>query len=227
MRRGKTRMLAAVAAAFLLIGGAIGVVVAVVGAPPVSASTSTTYNILGGNDGHVVGTATVTNSATNGTVTITLAPKSGLTFTGGFVCIGENSSSNTSASYFSPGTGFTARVNSSKGSAKGCPPSTGASYFVAQKFTGGGPWVVSGVPASFFSNGMFLQIHVVVSNGNTGYPCATTGQDYYGNCSDPGGSTQLPVGTMGGIGAAVLAGGGLLVVQRRRERERRVTTAGR
>jgi hypothetical protein len=194
----------------LLVGGVIGFASVTASA---STTTSTTSPIIGGNDGHVDGTATITNDPAAGTVTITLTPSAGLTFTGGFVCIADNNPANTGTTYFTYNTGFTARVNPG-GDTNGCVTGT---YFVLQQFTNGGPWVVT-VPASFFTDGMYLQIHVNVSNGDTGFPCAVLGGSFYGNCKDPGTSTEVPAGTIGGLGVAALAGGSLVFMQRRRFR---------
>ncbi|MGH9296034.1 MAG: hypothetical protein ACRD0B_11935, partial [Acidimicrobiales bacterium] len=64
---------------------------------------------------------------------------------------------------------------------------------------------------------------VDVSNGDTGFPCfqagstSTASSAWYGNCAAlPG--TSVPLGTIGGVGVAVIAGGALAAVQFRRRR---------
>jgi hypothetical protein len=232
------KLVMALGAGGLVVGGVIGLATVTASADGASASTGALgpFTIVGGADGHSDGTATITPNPTSGTYTATLTPNKGLSFSSGFVCVGHSSSRNPGTSYFEDGTGFTARANPADTS-NGCPPSgSAASYFVAQSFSGGGPWVVTDVPVSFFSDGAYLQVNVSVSNGDTGYPCAVgekggstashadgaTGsggsRPYYGNCSAPCGDPGLPVGTIGGLGAALVLGVGLVGVQRRRER---------
>lgn len=226
------KLLVVLAAAVLLLGGALSLTAATALAQPShAADNATSYPIIGGADGHSDGTLTITNDESNDTVTITLTPNAGLSFTGGFVCVGDNNSANTSTAYFKPGSswsegsassdGFTARVNPGNGS-NGCPPAgAGASYFVLQQFSGGGPWSMT-VPPSFFSDGMYLQIHVTVSNGDTGMGCGTYSvSPFYGNCPDVPPTTEVPVGTVGGLGLAVLVGGALGFVQWKRSRSHR------
>ncbi|MGH9304039.1 MAG: hypothetical protein ACRDZ5_06455 [Acidimicrobiales bacterium] len=199
----------------LVIGGLlIALPGAASAAPPSPTGTATTCSttlcIAGGQDDHSDGVASYTTDETNQTVTITLSPNAGLSFTSGFVCIGGATSPTTS--YFTTGTGFTGRPNHSN-----CPPGGTTGEFVGEQFTGGGPWTVTGVPASWFSSGMFLSIHVSVSNGDTGFPCFVSGSPWYGNCSSVP-STKVPLGTIGGIGLAVVAGGLLATAQLRRRR---------
>ena len=210
------------AAITLVVGALIGLQLATASASSSSTTTLGPYNVIGGADGHVDGTATIALDSTAQTATITFIPAGGLSFTGGYVCIGDNNSA-ADTGYFTSGTGFTARVNPG-GDSKGCPPSGSASSsFMLQQFVGGGPWVINSIPTSWFSDGMYFQIHVTVSNGNTGFPCFVGGtrSSFYGSCTDPGG-TPVPVGTLGGIGVAILAGAALGYVQIRRQRRNRL-----
>ncbi len=220
------KMMMTLGAAALVIGGIVGLATVTASAGTTSSST---YQVSVGNangTGTVIGTATVSNDSSAGTISVSFVLNSGVTLQGGYICVADNSAS-TTAPYITQGTGFTARVNPGN-NADGCP--AGYTGVMLQQFTGSTPpaWVVTGVPTSWFADGMYLQIHLDV-NGGTAYACwhranppATA---FYGSCSDPGSSSQVPVGTVGGLGAAVLAGGGLVFIQRRRGHALRSTKA--
>jgi hypothetical protein len=179
-----------------------------------------------------VGNATLTNNPAAGTVAVNIAADQGYSFTGGFICIGENDSSN-NTSYFTYDKGFTARVNPGASTHFGCLAQD-PQYFVLQQFSTRGPtWTVTGVPSTFFTEGMYLQVHIDVSytgawgpaSTGTAFPgyescCCWCGNWFWGNWSNP-----VPLGTVGGLGAAVLVGGGLVGRQLKRERSLRRSAA--
>ncbi len=218
------KLMMTLGAAALVIGGIVGLATVTASA---GTTTSSTYNVSVGNTngtGTVIGTATVTNDSSAGTISVSFNLNSGVTLQSGYICVADNSAS-TNAPYITPGTGFTARVDPGN-SADGCPQ--GYTGVMLQQFTSTTPWVVTGVPTSWFADGLYLQIHVVVNSG-TAYACWQPANPpataFYGNCYDPGNGSPVPVGTVGGLGAAVLAGGGLVFIQRRRSRGLRSSKA--
>ncbi len=218
------KMMMTLGAAALVIGGIVGLATVTASAGTTSSST---YQVSVGNangTGTVIGTATVSNDSSAGTISVSFLLNSGVTLQGGYICLADNSAS-TNAPYITQGTGFTARVNPGSG-ADGCP--AGYTGVLLQHFGTTVPWRFTGIPATYFADGMYLQIHLDV-NGGTAYACwhqanppATA---FYGSCNDPGSSSPVPVGTVGGLGAAVLAGGGLVFIQRRRGHALRSTKA--
>src|SRR5487761_1371688 len=166
------KTIATLGAVALVIGALFALRLTTASASPTSTTRLGPYDVIGGAQGSPIdGTATIVLDSTAQTATITFVPGNGLSFTGGLGRVGDNNAAGKTG-YFTAGTGFTARVNPGTSDAKGCPPSgSAASSFVLQNFTGGGPWVIDNIPSSWFSDGMYLQIHVTLSNGDTGFPC--------------------------------------------------------
>ncbi|MGC8627836.1 MAG: hypothetical protein ACP5VR_09870 [Acidimicrobiales bacterium] len=227
----------------IVLGASALVAGAVVGLASLTASAqgsggSATSTIYMGASKTDVGTATLANNPSQGQVTVGITAGQGYTFVGGFICIGENDSSN-NTSYFTYDKGFTNRVNpggSTQDNVPGCQ-SQDLQYFVMQQFGRAPTWTVTGVPASFFTEGMYLQVHINVSyTGAWGQPSTGTafpgyessssscpcwcGNWFWGNWPNP-----VPLGTVGGLGAAVLVGGGLVGRQLKRERSLRRSSA--
>lgn len=227
----KRNLLIALGASTLVAGALVGL--ANLTASAQGTSTPITSTIYMGASKTAVGNATLTNNPAAGTVAVVITADSTYSFTGGFICIGENDKSN-NTSYFTYGKGFTTRVNPGA-STQGVPGclSQDPQYFVLQQFGTGGPtWTVTDVPSTFFTEGMYLQVHIDVSHlgawGPTwagtafpGYESSSSssscpcwcGNWFWGNWSNP-----VPLGTVGGLGAAVLVGGGLVGRQLKRER---------
>jgi MYXO-CTERM domain-containing protein len=164
-------------------------------AGPASATTATrtvTSPIKTGSDAKTVGTATFTRTLNNdGTTTVTVVGQVGDGIKESHLCYSDTGP-------------FTSRV--SPGSCPLGQGDTGTSVTYSVSF-----------PASDASKPLYFQFHLV-SKGNTAYAGWHSGSPFYGNVQvDPAeAGTPVPVGTVGGIGLAAVAGVALLVGLRRR-----------
>jgi MYXO-CTERM domain-containing protein len=157
-----------------------------------TATRTVTSPISAGNNADKIGTATFTRTLnSDGTTTVTVVGQVSDGIKESHLCYSDTGP-------------FTSRVSAGQ-----CP--------VGQGNTGTSVSYTVNFPASDASKPLYFQFHVV-SKGNTAYAGWHSGSPFYGNVQvDPAeAGTPVPVGTVGGIGLAAVAGVALLVGLRRR-----------
>ncbi|MBV8385230.1 MAG: hypothetical protein JO155_00415 [Acidimicrobiia bacterium] len=177
---------------FALVGAVVVAALGVgAGASPAFADSSPTVTVTSpiqsGADAQTVGSATFTRAAqSDGSSVVTVAASVPGGISESHLCYSTQP--------------FTSRVPPGQ-----CPLSQGntgstATYQLSSSATGT----------------LYFQLHVVTS-GNTAYAGWQSGKPFYGNVAvdAPAASTSVPVGTLGGLGVALLAGMALLWTTRR------------
>jgi hypothetical protein len=164
-------------------------------AGPAVATTATrtvTSPIASGSDDQNIGTATFTRTLNDdGTTTVKVVGQVSDGISESHLCYSDTGP-------------FTSRISPGQ-----CPLSQGS--------TGTSVTYTVNFPTSDASKALYFQFHLV-SKGNTAYAGWHSGKPFYGNVQvDPAeAGTSVPVGTVGGIGIAAIAGVALLVGLRRR-----------
>jgi hypothetical protein len=157
-----------------------------------SATRTVTSPIATGSKGDNIGTATFTRTLnSDGTTTVTIVGQVSDGISESHLCYSDTGP-------------FTGRISPGQ-----CPlgqGSTGTSVTYTVNFA-----------TADASKALYFQFHLV-SKGNTAYAGWQSGKPFYGNVEvDPAeAGTPVPVGTVGGIGMAAVAGAALLVGLRRR-----------
>jgi hypothetical protein len=74
------------------------------------------------------------------------------------------------------------------------------------------------LPASYSGRAAYVQAHAVTAGGETAYAGWQSGSPFYGNVAVPavGAATEVPVGSLGGLGLALLLGAALLMLRKQR-----------